>query len=110
MAATEADIPGAELPKQTHANALFSFIESELLAIDAELAAPRSNEYGRADKAAAWMLLAKLYLNAEVYTGQNRYGDCLRYCESIINAGYELELDYQKCFMIDKENSYTVMF
>ncbi|HMB99615.1 MAG TPA: hypothetical protein VKN14_01120, partial [Flavobacteriaceae bacterium] len=47
---------------------LFNFIESEILAIQDEMVAPRQNEYPRADKGAAWMLLAKLYLNAEVYT------------------------------------------
>ena len=33
------------------------------------LADPHTNEYARADKAADWMVLAKIYLNAEVYTG-----------------------------------------
>ena len=48
---------------------LFSFIESELLDILPSLKEPLTNEYARADKGAAWMLLAKLYLNADTYIG-----------------------------------------
>ena len=45
---------------------LFTFIENELKDIDADLVAPRQNEYGRADKGVAYMILAKMYLNAQV--------------------------------------------
>ena len=58
---TEQDPVGAFLPEQTNSAELFTYIESELLAIESELVAAGANEYGRADQAAAWMLLAKLY-------------------------------------------------
>jgi hypothetical protein len=66
----------------------------------------RSNEYARADKAADWMLLAKLYLNAEVYlgTGNGRYNDCITYCKKIIDAGYSLSPDYQNLFLADNDS------
>jgi starch-binding outer membrane protein, SusD/RagB family len=67
---TDKDPLGAFLPPQTNRTELFSYVESELKAVEELLVAPKANEYGRADKAAAWTLLAKLYLNAEVYTGQ----------------------------------------
>ncbi len=108
--ATESDVVGAFTPKQTNAADLFNFIESELKAIDGDLAAPRTNEYGRADKAAAWMLLAKLYLNAQVYVNQDRYEDCLRYCESIIGAGFTLEPAYQDLFLADNHKSNEIIF
>ncbi len=108
--ATEADVVGAFIPKQTNANDLFAFIESELKAIEPDLAAPRANEYGRADQAAAWMLLSKLYLNAEVYIGQNKAEDCLRYCDKIIGAGFELEPNYQNLFLTDNNNSKEIIF
>ncbi len=107
---TEADAVGAFFPKQTNANDLFAYIESELKAIDADLAAPRTNEYARADKAAAWALLAKLYLNAQVYIGQNRYNDCLEVCERIINAGYTLDPVYQHVFLADNHRATEVIF
>ncbi|MFO8000379.1 MAG: RagB/SusD family nutrient uptake outer membrane protein [Marinilabilia sp.] len=98
---TEEDPVGNFLPEQKSRSFVFDFIEEELLAIESELPEPGSNEYGRADKAAAWTLLAKLYLNAEVYTGEERYTDCITYCERIINAGYELSDDYERLFLAD---------
>lgn len=107
---TDQDAVGAFFPKQATAAELFSFIESELLAIEPELAAPRSNEYGRADRAAAWMLLAKLYLNANVYLGQPRFTDCANYCDKVIAAGYTLEPEYQHLFLADNHRSREIIF
>ena len=108
--ATEENVVGAFVPKQASASDLFSFIESELKAIEPDLAAPRANAYGRADKAAAWMVLAKLYLNAEVYIGQNKYNECLTYCESVLGAGYEMEPLYQNLFLADNHRSREIIF
>ncbi len=107
---TENDAVGAFFPRQTNAGELFSYIESELLAIENEIAAPRTNEYARADRAAVWMLLAKLYLNAQVYTGQPRFNDCLTYCQRIIGAGYTLEPEYQHLFLADNHRSNEIIF
>jgi hypothetical protein len=108
--ATENQQVGTFLPIQTNANDLFVYIENELKAIEADLADARTNEYARADKACAWMLLAKLYLNAEVYIGQNRYQDCLDQCDKILAAGYELDDEYQHVFMADNHTSPEVIF
>lgn len=107
---TEEDVVGSTLPKQTNAADLFNFIESELKAIEQELPSPRTNEYGRADRAAVWMLLAKLYLNSEVYIGVDHYADCLRYCESILAAGYTLEPEYKDLFLTDNNKSNEIIF
>lgn len=98
---TENDPVGAFFPKQGSRTELFNYIESELKAIETELPEPRTNEYPRVDRAAAWMLLAKLYLNAEIYTGTARYTDAITYCNKIINAGYTLEPTYQNLFLAD---------
>lgn len=84
---------------------LFDFIEQELNAIDADLKAPRTNEHARADKAVAWMILAKMYLNAEVYTGTQRYNDCLTQCNKIIAAGFSLAPNYLNNFMADNDTN-----
>ncbi len=84
---------------------LFEFIESELLAIDADLKAPRSNEHGRVDKAGAWMVLAKMYLNAEVYIGVNKYADCITQCTKIISGGFSLAPNYLHNFMADSDTN-----
>lgn len=100
---TEEDPVGAFFPKQISRKDLFNYVESELKEIDADLAEPRTNEYPRVDKAAAWMLLAKLYLNAEVYTGQPRYTDAITYCNKIIAAGYTLEPKFKNLFLADND-------
>lgn len=108
--ATEDDVVGDFTPLQKKPQEVFDYIEAELKAIDADLAEPRTNEYARADKAAAWMLLAKLYLNAEVYIERDRYNDCLTYCEKILAAGYELEPNYQHLFLADNDKSKEIIF
>jgi len=82
-------------PQIQRAN-LFTYLESELKDIigegsgDEVLASPRSIDYGRADKAAGYMLLARMYLNAEVYTNTPRWADAKRYADMAINTSYEL--------------------
>ncbi|MBL7818950.1 MAG: RagB/SusD family nutrient uptake outer membrane protein [Saprospiraceae bacterium] len=107
---TEADPLGAFLPKQTTRPELFSYIEKELKEVETLLPAAKANEFGRADQAAAWTLLAKLYLNAEVYTGTSRATDCITYCNKVIGAGYQLETKYENLFKIGNDASKEVIF
>lgn len=108
---TENDVVGAIFPPQINAQDLFNYIESELLAIDAELIDAGDNEYARVDKAAAWMLLAKLYLNAEVYIGDARYADARAQIEKVINSGeYSLEPVYEHLFLADNHQSDEIIF
>lgn len=106
---TEKDLPGSFFPKQTTRKELFNFVESELKDIENKLGEPRF-EYGRADKACAWMLLSRLYLNAEIYTGNQRYGDCVTYSEKVLNAGYLLEPNYRLNFSADNHTSREMIF
>ena len=82
------------LPKQISRADLYKYIESELRAIDGALLAPRTNEYGRADKAAAYALLAKMYLNGVTYAGTGAapacYNNAATYAKKVIDAGYSL--------------------
>jgi hypothetical protein len=71
---------------------------------------PKTNEYGRIDKAAAWMLLAKLYLNAEVYTGTAKWDGAVTYSEKVITSGYSLDPNYQNLFLADNNNSPEIIF
>jgi hypothetical protein len=96
---------GNFFPEPGEGSEIFDFIESELLEIEPILVAARQNEYGRADKGAAWMLLAKLYLNAEVYTGTPRYADALTYTERVIGAGYTLVDNYNYLFLADNDRN-----
>lgn len=108
--ATEANEVGTTPPQRIDRQGLFNYVESELKDLETVLKDPRTNEYGRADKAAVWMLLAKLYLNAEVYTGQPRYSDARIYSEKVINAGYSLKANYGELFLADNnlDNNETI--
>ena len=98
---TDAEALGSVLPKQRTRGEIFSYIETELKAIESTLVDARKNEYGRADKAAAWALLARLYLNAQVYTGTARNTDAATYAKRVLDAGYSLISDYTKLMRAD---------
>jgi starch-binding outer membrane protein, SusD/RagB family len=95
---TEANLIGGDNPTQIKRHELFKFVESELQAAEADLKAPRTNEYGRFDKAAAWMSLARLYLNAKVYNDTARFTDAITQSRKVINAGYSLHTPYKDLF------------
>jgi len=101
------DIPfstviSGEDPDQMPRAQVCEFIESELLDIVGEgsnsdyvLSEPRAKKYhepgyGRVDKAAAWMLLARLYLNWEVYTGTPKWEQAAKYAKKVIDSPYQL--------------------
>ncbi len=89
---------------------LFTFIETELNAVLPGLKAPRSNEYGRLDQGMARMILAKMYLNAQVYIQQDRYADCMVQCDAIMAGGYVLEGNYLDNFKSDNHTSTEMIF
>jgi hypothetical protein len=107
---TEENPVGAFFPEQILRTDLFNYVESELKAVELLVPDARNNEYGRADKAAVWSLLAKLYLNAEVYTGTAKNTDCLEYCDKVLAAGYSLEPNYQDNFLADNHTSQEIIF
>lgn len=100
-------------PHPDGAAGLFGFIESELKDVESLLADAGTNEYGRADKAAAWMLLAKIYLNAHVYVPDagTKYTECVEYCDKIISSGaYTLAENYSHLFLADNDMQQEVIF
>lgn len=107
---TEANPVGVFFPKQQPRAAVFAFVESELKAIEPDLGAPRFS-YGHADQAADWMLLAKLYLNAKVYTGTDRSTDAITYASKVIQSNkYSLTPKFQNLFLADNNTSNEIIF
>lgn len=100
---TENDPVGKFIPPRYEAQQVFEYVESELTEIANELPNKNESQYGRASSAAAYALLARLYLNAEVYTGQERYTDCITACKNVISQGYTLEPEYVKLFNADND-------
>lgn len=97
---------GGALPTQIGREGLFNWIESELKAIisgEGGEALPNkgSAAYPRADKGAAQAVLARMYLNAEVYTGTARWADAKTAAEAVIAMGYKLCPNYEELFMQD---------
>lgn len=76
--------PGERYTRQQY----FDFVEKELKEIENDLATAGSLKYGRVDKVAAQLLLARLYLNAEVYTGTPKWNEAKDYAQKVIDNGY----------------------
>lgn len=106
-----ANVPFSEtvsekLPQQIKRPELFAFIEKELKEIDADLYAPMQAPFGRADQSAAWLLLSRIYLNAEVYTGTARWADAAAYADKVIKqSGRSLCNNYAHLFMADNDEN-----
>jgi hypothetical protein len=105
---TDATQIGSVIPPQTSRAALYAYIVSELKAIDPLMVKPNQNLYGRADEAAVWALLARVYLNAQVYTGTADYTNAITYAQKVIGANYGLIPDFTKLMLADDNlNSLT---
>lgn len=88
------DHVSAEKPVQYTRAQIFEWIEHELKAVIGEVAedntdilADAAPSYGRVGKTAARLLLARLYLNAEVYTGKARWAEAKSYAQSVMKDG-----------------------
>lgn len=100
------DNPPARNPRAE----VFGFVEKELKEAAADLPAT-TTAFGRATKGAANALLAKLYLNAQVFTGTARWQDCITASDAVINSGaYRLAPNYFDNFSLTNENSPEAIF
>ena len=84
---------------------LYKFIDEELTAITPLLKAPKSNEAFRVDQAAAWMLQAKLYMNAKVYIGTDHYAEAVPLISKITSSAYSLHTNYNQLFLADNDKN-----
>lgn len=122
--------------RQSNRSDVFWYVVKELQDVTPLLANEHSNlqgnYYGRVTRPVAWFLLAKLSLNAEVYTDddwtdssrpdgktimfdidgnkKNAWQTCVHYCDLITAAGYTLEADYTKNFAVHNEGSTENIF
>jgi starch-binding outer membrane protein, SusD/RagB family len=104
---TDADGVGKFYPKQISRAKLFNYIVSELHAIETKLGEPKFS-YPEADQATCWMLLAKVYLNAQVYTGTAKWDSCKLYCDKVINSGkYSLAANYRQNFSANNDGTHN---
>ncbi len=104
---TENDAVGFSFPQQKSRAFIFDFIVGELNSIDADLLASGSNEFGRVDKIAGKMLLAKVYLNAQVYINQNKFAEASAALAPVLSSTYSINTSssYGKVFMADNDSN-----
>ncbi len=77
-----------ELKARATRTEVFNFVEAELKnAIPFLKTASGAVTYGKPTRYMAYALLAKLYLNAQVFTGTAKYNECIAACDSVMNAG-----------------------
>ena len=116
---TEDDQVGAFLPQRITRAALYDKVRQELEEVSSASSAEQlldkagTANYGRADKPSAWALLAKLYLNGSVYTGQANtanYTAVIDNCKKVIAAGYTLSGAYTNVFRADNNTSPEIIF
>lgn len=110
---TDADGVGKFFPKQLDPDPkvgrtkLFNYITTELRSIETKLGDPKFS-YPQADKAACWMLLARVYLNAQVYTGTAKWDSCKIYADKVITSGkYSLATNYRQNFSADNDGKHN---
>ncbi len=96
----------AENPSQSSRQEVYNFVEKELLEATPYLSKEVRANYGRMTYYVAHAILAKLYLNAEVYTGTPQWDKALAHCDTIIASGqFTLAGDFFSNFSITNQNS-----
>ncbi len=107
------DVPEGFLPEQSTRKQVYEFIIKEIKDNIALLSDKNDvTTYGKFNQWAAYSLLAKMYLNAEVYSGTPAWDDCIAACDAVINSGkgFILEPVQRSVFVTDNENSKEIIF
>lgn len=101
----------ASLPSQSTRQQVYEFVEKELKEnMDNLSIANNAATYGRFNKWAAKAILARLYLNAEVYTGTAQWAKCIEQCNDILAGPYVLESTYKANFSTNNQTSKELIF
>lgn len=109
---TDFNVPEGYLPKQHTRKEVYDFIVKEITD-NISLLSDKNDKatYGRFNQWAARTLLAKMYLNAGVYTGTPEWNKCLEQCNAVVNSElYGLEADQKNVFITNNENSKEIIF
>lgn len=107
------DVPKNDADFQTGRTAVYTFVETELVAVIADLdASVGGNAYARVNQATAWAALAKLYINAEVYSGgvTTEWAKAINAVDQVETFGYSLEGLYSSNFKQENSGSTENIF
>lgn len=105
------DFKDNSLPVKKDRQEIYNFIISELNDIKDQLPSEvTSATYGKMTKGAAYTLLAKMYLNAEVWTGTPKWDEAIAACNEVMNLSYVLEPDWRSNFVTNNQSSKEIIF
>lgn len=105
------DYADVSLPEQRTRAEVYEFVISELTGVLPQLSEEVSPMYGRMNRWAAKALLAKIYLNAEVYIGTPKWELVIQEADDIINSqAYALDANYSDVFTYTNQNSGEIIF
>jgi len=104
------DFSVTALPTSKTRLELFNFVITELDAVKDLLRSDvTSSSYGKMTKGAAYTVLAKMYLNAGVWTGTPQWQKCIDACNVVIGLPYVLEPDWKVTFQVHNESSKEII-
>ncbi|MDR1227377.1 MAG: RagB/SusD family nutrient uptake outer membrane protein [Prevotellaceae bacterium] len=93
-----------DLPNPVTRKELFTWLEGELKEIEPLMYADGTKTaYYRVDQTAVWLLLSRMYLNAEVYTGTAKWTEAAQYAGKVMSSSYKLAPVYRHLFMGDND-------
>lgn len=104
------DFNNTELPSISSRKVLYDFVVAELIDIKDQLRDDvTSASYGKFTKGAAYTILAKMYLNAEVWVGTPNWQAAADACDEVMKLGYIIEPDWKTNFIVQNQNSKEII-
>lgn len=109
---TKFNVPQGFLPKQSTRKQVYDFIVSQIKKNLPLLSKANDKKtYGRFNQWAAHALLARMYLNAKVYSGTPEWNKAIQQCNDIINSGlFQLAKTQKSVFATNNQNSKEIIF
>ncbi|MFS8616314.1 MAG: RagB/SusD family nutrient uptake outer membrane protein [Solitalea sp.] len=107
------DFQDTELPSTNSRQEVYEFVVSELNAIkDIVRSDVTAASYGKVTQGFVYTLLAKMYLNAEVWNpdGGAKWQECIEACDRVMELDYILEPDWKTNFIVQNQNSKEIIF
>lgn len=99
------------IPFQKSRSEIYNYVCTELKDLEQDLPAAGQKKYGHVDQAAAWFLLARVYLNGEAWIGEDHYQEAYEFCKKIIDTNaYPLAKDYRTIFLADNANCSEIIW
>lgn len=107
---TDADPVGGAPPAQSTRADIYAYVVNELKEIIPQLPVGGPATYGRANQTAGHMLLAKVYLNAGVYTGTAHWAEAMTEVQAVISGPFTLNPVWRRNFLADNNTSNEIIF